>query len=131
MCQFCTEHGEGKKWYLQMKNYSKELLQAELSADQQALVGASTRLDWNNAFWKGFVMPAIIGVEPAETDEENTVLRRSAAAISEDELVRRRQVEHFGQGIPIEDVEQVVDMADSITRMPCGCRFMTTGKADK
>ena len=25
MCEFCTEHGEGKKWYLQMKNYSKEL----------------------------------------------------------------------------------------------------------
>ena len=23
MCEFCTEHGEGKKWYLQMKNYAE------------------------------------------------------------------------------------------------------------
>ena len=22
VCEFCAEHGEGKKWYLEMKNYS-------------------------------------------------------------------------------------------------------------
>jgi hypothetical protein len=32
MCEFCTEHGEGKKWYLQMKNYAKELIYEELSS---------------------------------------------------------------------------------------------------
>ncbi|MEW6531206.1 MAG: hypothetical protein AB1473_10240 [Thermodesulfobacteriota bacterium] len=26
MCEFCHEHGEGKKWYLEMKNYSRELV---------------------------------------------------------------------------------------------------------
>jgi hypothetical protein len=26
MCEFCTQHGEGKKWYLTMENYSIELL---------------------------------------------------------------------------------------------------------
>ena len=26
MCEFCTQHGEGEKWYLTMENYSKELL---------------------------------------------------------------------------------------------------------
>ena len=26
MCQFCHEHGDGKKWYLQAENYSAELL---------------------------------------------------------------------------------------------------------
>lgn len=30
MCEFCTEHGEGKKWYLEMKNYADELLHYEL-----------------------------------------------------------------------------------------------------
>ena len=29
MCQFCVEHGEGKKWYLQAKNYSEELINEE------------------------------------------------------------------------------------------------------
>jgi hypothetical protein len=26
MCEFCTQHGEGEKWYLTMENYSIELL---------------------------------------------------------------------------------------------------------
>ena len=26
MCDFCTKHGEGQKWYLTMSNYSRELL---------------------------------------------------------------------------------------------------------
>ena len=26
MCDFCHKHGEGKKWYLQAKNYSEDLL---------------------------------------------------------------------------------------------------------
>ncbi len=26
MCQFCIKHGEGKKWYLQAKNYAEDLL---------------------------------------------------------------------------------------------------------
>ncbi len=31
MCEFCIQHGEGKQWYLQMKNYSNELLHAPLT----------------------------------------------------------------------------------------------------
>ena len=58
MCEFCTEHGEGKKWYLQMKNYAKELYLEELSADRKKIVEANTRLEWNNRFWEAFVMPA-------------------------------------------------------------------------
>lgn len=26
MCELCTQHGEGEKWYLTMENYSKDLL---------------------------------------------------------------------------------------------------------
>ncbi len=26
MCEFCLQHGEGQKWYLQAKNYSQDLL---------------------------------------------------------------------------------------------------------
>jgi hypothetical protein len=26
MCEFCVKHGEGKKWYLNVKNYSNDLL---------------------------------------------------------------------------------------------------------
>ena len=120
MCEFCTEHGEGKKWYLQMKNYAEELLYEELSARQKSIAGTTTRLEWTNRFWETFVLPAITGVSPAQETAS------SAPQGPED-----RTVEHFGQVLPIEDVEQVIDRVDSITRMPCGCRFSSTGLADR
>jgi ferredoxin len=118
VCEFCTEHGEGKKWYLQMKNYSCELLHEQLSERQVRGAGAATRLEWTNRFWQGFVMPAITGV-PAATGA-------FAAESAEDD-----KVEHFGQVLPLEDVERVLGMVDSITRMPCGCRFASTGLTDR
>jgi NAD-dependent dihydropyrimidine dehydrogenase PreA subunit len=120
MCEFCTEHGEGKKWYLQMRNYARELLHEQLSGRQTQCTGATTRLEWTNRFWQGFVMPAIPGVGP------NTRVKAFAAQDPE-----QAKVEHHGQVLPIEDVEQVLDMVDSITRMPCGCRFQSTGLADR
>lgn len=35
MCEFCTKHGEGKKWYLQMKRYSEDVVHQKLSAAQR------------------------------------------------------------------------------------------------
>ncbi|MDS1029127.1 4Fe-4S ferredoxin [Bacillota bacterium LX-D] len=37
---------------------------------------------------------------------------------------------HFGQVIPLEDAEKVIDLVQSITRIPCICRSVTTGKND-
>ncbi len=120
MCEFCTKHGEGKKWYLQMRNYARELLHEQFSASQTRCTGAQTRLEWTNRFWKGFVMPAITGVVPS------TAAQTFAAHDPEE-----AKTEHYGQVVPIEDVEHVLDMAGSITRLPCGCRFMSTGLTDK
>jgi len=66
MCEFCTEHGEGKKWYLQMGNYAEELLHEQLSRKQKDIVHATTRLEWTNRFWQNFVVPAITGVPMAQ-----------------------------------------------------------------
>lgn len=133
MCEFCTEHGEGKKWYLQMKNYAEELLHEELSAAQKGIVGATTRFEWNNRFWETFVIPAIGSVSKTQKVSKDVPSSTELPEVqpSEDELVAHQKVEHFGQVLPIEDVERVIDMIDSITRMPCGCRFITTGKTDK
>ncbi len=62
MCEFCTEHGEGKKWYLQMKNYADELLHEGLSSEQKGIVKATTRVKWIDGFFGSFVMPAVGGV---------------------------------------------------------------------
>jgi len=120
MCEFCTKHGEGKKWYLQMRNYAKELLHEQLSAREARCTGSETRLEWTNRFWQYFIMPAMTGVVPGP---EATLF----AAQSPEEA----KIEHYGQVLPIEDVERVLGMVDSITRVPCGCRFYSTGLTDK
>ncbi len=120
MCEFCTKHGEGKKWYLEMKNYADDLLHEQLSAKQAQSTGSETRLEWANRFWQGFVMPAVTGVMPA-----------AEAAPFAAQSPEEGKIEHYGQVLPIEDVEQVLGMVDSITRMPCGCRFHSTGLTDK
>ena len=128
MCEYCTEHGEGKKWYLQMKNYSDELLHQELSSRQKEIAEASSRIETRLRFFENRVIPAITGVPGPEDQSQDA--SGSKAQFSEKEMAKRRKVS-FGQVLPIEDVEQVIDIADSITRFACGCRFITTGKTDK
>ncbi|MBA7481929.1 Ion-translocating oxidoreductase complex subunit B [subsurface metagenome] len=128
MCEYCTEHGEGKKWYLQMKNYSDELLHQELSSRQKEIAEARSRTETRLRFFENRVIPAITGAPGPEDQSQDA--SESKAQFSEKEMAKRRKVS-FGQVLPIEDVEQVIDIADSITRFACGCRFITTGKTDK
>ncbi len=132
MCEFCTKHGEGKKWYLEMKNYSEELFHAPLTPRQKKIVGTTTRIEWVDRFMSEFVMPAV-----SENEKKRSANDSGEAALPptrrprEHDLVRAAQVIHFGQVLPIEDVEAVIDMVDSITRLACGCRYISTGKTDK
>ena len=133
MCQFCTEHGEGKKWYLEMKNYSRELLHAELSAKEREVTRVSSRAEWLGHYLEYIEGPAITGI-PKTLVEIGMALAPTAElrgpGASEEEILEQRKISHFGQVIPIEDVEKVIDLADSITRIPCGCRFLSTGKSN-
>jgi NAD-dependent dihydropyrimidine dehydrogenase PreA subunit len=128
MCEFCIEHGEGKAWYLEMKNYSDILLHEELSARQQEIVGTPTRLEWNARFLES-ILPATGALAPQAEDKGEA--EESRPQLSEEQLVAVRKVEHFGQVLPIEDAEKVIDIADSITRLPCGCRYISTGKTNQ
>ncbi len=114
MCQFCHQHGEGKKWYLEAANYSDELLH---DMDRQQFITKflettprmrSSRLEAQ--FRKGAAAPAW--------------LRRIIYFFKE----RKYREDHFGQVVPIEDVEEVLRLANSIVRVPCVCRKSSTGK---
>ncbi len=128
MCEFCTKHGEGKKWYLQMKNYSEELLHAKLTQHQKKITSTKSRVEWITKFMENLVLPA--PVEKSKQPDKKTT-KTSKAKPSEKKILDTWKTEHFGQILPIEDVEEVIDMVNSITRIPCGCRIVTTGKADK
>jgi len=132
MCQFCKEHGEGKKWYLQAKNYSMEMLHEKLSSEQMNIVHTTTRSEWLSKFFDNFVLPASSeSVKRSNRIQDEPVTESPGVQLTEDEILHRQKVTHFGQVLPVEDVEEIIDMVTSVTRLPCGCRFISTGKSDK
>jgi ferredoxin len=111
MCEFCHKHGEGKKWYLQAKNYSEDLLSdlkrrkfiADFFSHPEDLaekVGGLEKLSRAPAFVRGVLTPYISG--------------------------RQKKV-HFGQVLPIEDVEHIFDFVTEIIRLNCICRQVNLG----
>jgi ferredoxin len=115
MCEFCHKHGEGKKWYLQAENYSEDLLSdlqrrkfiQEFFAHPQELAQSDSgldRLDTAPAFVRSVITPVIVG--------------------------RQKKV-HYGQVLPIEDVEQIFGFVNSVVRLPCICRQTTVGSEQR
>lgn len=133
MCDFCTEHAEGKKWYLQIKNYSDELLHEQLHGKQKEVVGTNSRIEWVQRFFENFVIPAFPGVpkQSKAVVPSSSESQGNQAQPNEKDIMASRMTIHFGQVLPIEDVEEILSMVNSVTRIPCGCRYLLTGKSDQ
>lgn len=107
MCEFCTQHGDGKKWYLQAENYA-----ADLSHD---LERAGYLVDFVSGFDSRMKrnVPLLQAVQKAPRP-----IRTAFRAFSQPRQMR----DHFGQPVPIEECEQIFDLATSIVQLPCVCR---------
>lgn len=116
MCQFCHQHGEGKKWYLNAENYARDLM-----SDLER---------------RRYVLDFIAEVGTMSTPELKSTLDRAmkAPAWLRDFVYwskqRRYRRDHFGQVVPMEDLERALDLANSIVRLPCICRKSSTGRVD-
>lgn len=113
MCEFCVKHGDGRKWYLAMENYSQELLNQD--GRMQYI------LDFANTFEKR--MPDQL----ARLDEMSRSRFRN---IAKPFIERSEKRNHFGQVVPIEEIEQILKQMDGIARLPCVCRRVTTGQRE-
>jgi len=114
VCQFCVEHGEGERWYLQAKNYAYDL-ESDLRRRE-------------------YVIEFIRGFGETRTNALNWARRLDAlpapvADLGKTAISRHMQPRHFGQALPIEDCGEVFDLATSITVIPCICRMHTPGKS--
>jgi NAD-dependent dihydropyrimidine dehydrogenase PreA subunit len=106
------KHGEGKKWYLQAKNYSDDLLSdirrrrfiEDFLTDTEKLKREAGRLD--------------------KLDAAPAFLRRILARLISAKMKRW----HYGQVLPIEDVERIFEMVGSVVRVACICRHITLGQ---
>ena len=115
MCEFCTEHGEGKKWYLVMENYSRELFAQK---DREKFI---------ENFMADFEADNAKGLKKLDSIRNKSFLFRFIRRMA----TRRQKAMHFGQVVPIEDVEQIIDMQSSIVRIPCVCRSLMTGRQSR
>lgn len=112
MCEFCLKHGEGEKWYLQARNYSDDLLSdvhrrkfiEEFLSDTEGLARANRRLE-------------MLGKAP-----------RLIKSIISRIVTGKMKKTHFGQVVPIEEIERIFGFVNSIVRMACVCRQVTLGK---
>ena len=114
MCEFCHEHGEGKKWYLQAKNYSQELWNDE----RRQFTGGFLEKIEENAVTGLVALDKLMVSDPAAA--------KAAMASGEQEQKRN----HWGQVVPLEEIEQILDMNVSVVRFPCVCRSTLRGVYD-
>ncbi len=112
MCEFCTQHGEGEKWYLQAKNYSDDLL-----ADVR-------RRQFIKKFFSGpnFLTRYAQGLQRLE--ESPRFIRSIYSRL----VTRKMKKIHFGQVVPLEEVEKIFGFVNTITRVACICRHTLLGK---
>ena len=113
MCEFCTQHGEGQKWYLNIRNYSREM--GEQMGSEAFLEHFMARFEEQYGKEQISKLDTIV-----HKPDMSRVVRRLA--------VRQQKADHWGQVVPIEEMEKIIDMQDSIVRLPCVCRQLTTGR---
>ncbi len=110
MCEFCLKHGEGKKWYLRAENYSADLL-----SDAR-----------RRRFVEEFFAGDSLREAPRRLEALDRVpgfLRRAVAW----RTTRKMKRWHFGQVVPIEEIEEILGFVSSIVRVACVCRLTTVG----
>ena len=110
MCEFCTQHGEGKKWYLAMENYSVELL------------NQNDRRKYAAEFLNGFHTRV-----PQSLQQLDKIRKTPLMKLVKPSLTHAQKLDHYGQVIPIEDVEKIFELVKGAVRLPCVCRRVTTG----
>jgi ferredoxin len=114
MCEFCTAHGEGKKWYENAANYTAEVFhKVNSEKNLRKFLGdlsRSLREDVQRAaVWKRR-LPRIYNL------------------IAFPLITRHLKKVHFGQIVPVEDVERILDRFSTVVRLPCVCRKASIGR---
>lgn len=107
MCQFCLQHGDGKRWYESAKSYAYDL-ETDLRR-------------------RGFMVGFVRGFERNRRtiDAGLAALRFVPRPLREpiaEATSRALQRDHFGQPVPLEACARIFDLATNITRLPCVCR---------
>ena len=111
MCEFCHQHGEGQKWYLNTANYAADLFD---DAAKRSAVDVLSAL-----------MPT--PPKPWTPNRAQMFAWQHARRLARWVARRHQRDVHWGQVVPLEDAHLLVDMLDFVVRLPCTCRAANTG----
>lgn len=107
MCEFCVQHGDGNKWYLEASTYA-----SDLSHD---LERRRYMIDFVTGFDARMRRSTRVLAAVARAPRPLRSAFRYFAG-------RRQMRDHFGQPVPIEECERIFDITTSIVQLPCVCR---------
>jgi ferredoxin len=93
-----------------MENYSIELL------DQK------NRRKYAAEFLNGFQARV-----PSSLKQLDKIRQTPLMKLAKPILTHAQKQDHYGQVVPIEDVEKIFEMVQGVVRLPCVCRRVTTG----
>jgi NAD-dependent dihydropyrimidine dehydrogenase PreA subunit len=115
MCEFCHQHGEGKKWYLNASNYAEDLM-----SDLRRRHFITRMFENPGHLRRGERALTALDILP------DFLWKNVRTRITEKQKVR-----HFGQVVPIEDVERILALTTSVVRLACICRHASFGKEQR
>ena len=112
MCDWCQLHGDGKKWYLNVKNFSKDFLK------DKAVVESVNKYLQNMEILMGMAPRSTTSALDLRNDDE---FSRWVETIKE---AINSLSPHRGQVVPLEDVKEIIKLAGPVARVACVCRRM-------
>ncbi len=117
MCDWCIRHGQGKKWYLEKRNFvTKELFNEKKEIHDS--------LEW---YLQNAEKSIALDMAKAAQYLPKPVIGRIVQRV-----VRKKIKEsHQGQIIPIEEAASILNISSSAAIVSCVCRRMQLGKIEK
>jgi len=110
LCDWCTKHGDGKKWYLNQKNYEKEWIHDEAAVEE-----------YNKYMQNIDTFAGMGGLQFADmlkipNDEIFT------QAVEGTKKAWVDYAPHVGQVVPLEDAIEIFKLSGPLTKVQCICR---------
>ncbi|OLS21154.1 MAG: Electron transport complex subunit RsxB [Candidatus Heimdallarchaeota archaeon LC_2] len=115
MCEYCSKHGSGKKWYLHTKNYIKNYD----STDHKRKEFTTDFIQHFMNSYKHYLQTGDIK-RIMDNDDPNWVQRQFYNWYF--------KKKHSGQVVPFEEAKMIMELAGQISLVPCVCRMANSGE---
>lgn len=115
MCEWCTKHGDGKKWYLNVKNFSKEWIHDETAVEEY------NKYMQNIDSFAGMGGLRMADMLKIPNDEIFTQAVQGTKKAWDD------YAPHKGQVVPVEDAIEILKISGPVANIQCICRRVYTG----